>query len=64
MSKVLFSAYTSVDAVKNVVDDLINHGVVRENIYADEELMEVKVKILDQMESEINEILNRHHPAQ
>ena len=63
MSKTLSSTYKSVDAVKNVVDDLINHGVDREHIYADEALMKVKVMILDQMESGIDEILKRHHPV-
>lgn len=63
MSKTLSSAYKSVDAVKNVVDDLINHGVDREHIFADEESMKVRVLILDQMESGIDEILKRHHPV-
>ena len=63
MSKTLSSTYKSVDAVKNVVDDLINHGIDREHIIADEELMKVKVLILDQMESGIDEILKRHHPV-
>lgn len=63
MSKTLVSSYESVDAITNVVDDLINHGIDREHIYADEETMEVKVMVLDQMESGINDILNRHHPV-
>lgn len=63
MSKTLSSAYKSVEAVKNVVDDLINHGIDREHIFADEELMKVKVQILDQMESGVDEILKRHHPV-
>ena len=62
MSKTLSSTYKSVDAVKNVVDDLINHGIDREHIFADEKLMKVKVQVLDQMESGIDEILKRHHP--
>ena len=63
MSKTLVSSYESVDAIKNVVDDLINHGIDREHIYIDEESMVVKVMILDQMESGINDILKRHHPV-
>jgi len=63
MVKTLFAAYDETDAVKNVFDELINHGIDREKIFADEKAKEVRVMIPDEIESEINEILNRHHPA-
>jgi hypothetical protein len=63
MTKTLFAAYKEVDAVKNSLDDLINHGIDREKIFADEDSMEVRVMIHEAMEAEVNEILNRHHPA-
>ena len=63
MLKTVSAAYSESDAVKNVLDELINHGIDREKIYADEESKEVKVMIPDEIESEVNDILNRHHPA-
>jgi len=62
MVKTLFAAYSERDAVKNVFDDLVNHGIEREKIYADEDAKEVRVMIPEVMEPEVNEILNRHHP--
>ncbi len=63
MTKTIFAAYKESAAVKNVLDDLINHGIDREKIYADEEAKEVRVMIHEAMEAEVREILNRHHPA-
>lgn len=51
------------DAVKNVVEDLINHGIERDKIYADEVAHEVMVMIPETMESATLKILKRHHPA-
>ena len=63
MVKTLFAAYYESDAVKNVVEDLINHGIERDKIYADEVAHEVMVIIPEIMEQATLEILNRHHPA-
>ena len=63
MLKTVYAAYDESDAVKNVLDELINHGIEREKIYADEKTREVRVMIPDDIESEVNEILHRHHPV-
>lgn len=63
MLKTLYAAYNETDAVKCVLDELINHGIDREKIYADEKTKEVRVMVPDDIESEINEVLNRHHPV-
>lgn len=67
MTKTISATYKESAAVKNVLDDLINHGIDREKIHADEKAIEVSVTvsvtILEQMEEEVREILNRHHPA-
>lgn len=63
MVKTLFAAYCENDAVKNVVDDLINHGIERDKIYADEVAHEVMVMIPEIMVPATLKILKRHHPA-
>ena len=63
MVKTLFAAYYESDAVKNVVEDLINHGIECDKIYADEVAYEVLVIIPEIMEEATLKILNRHHPA-
>ena len=63
MLKTLYAAYSETDAVKSVLDELINHGIDREKIFADENKKEVRVMIPDDIESEINDVLNRHHPV-
>ena len=63
MTRTLFATYSEVDAVKNVVDELINHGIDDEKIFADENTKEVRVMIPDDIEPEVSEILSKHHPA-
>lgn len=54
---------TKVILKKNVLDELINRGINREKIYADEKTREVRLMNPDDIESEVNEILQRHHPV-
>ena len=63
MMKTMFAAYYETEAVKNVVDDLLNHGIESEKIFADEKTKEVMVMIPEVIEPEVTEILKRHHPA-
>lgn len=55
--------YQHTGTVMNVLDDLINHGIEREKIFADDANHEVKVMVPEVIEDEICEILNRHHPV-
>lgn len=55
--------YEKDNTVMSVLDDLINHGIEREKIFADETNHQVKVMIPETIEDEVCEILNRHHPV-
>lgn len=55
--------YDKGDTVVNVLDDLLNHGIEREKIFADEAHHMIKVMVPDVIEQEVCEILNRHHPV-
>jgi hypothetical protein len=57
--------YDSKATLANVVDDLINDGgIPREQIFADEETLEVKVLIPRTSAPEVSMLLRRHNPRQ
>ena len=64
MNKTITATFTDKDALKNVVDDLVNKDFPRENLYADEETSQVKVMLPESAEPEVIEILNRHKPIE
>jgi hypothetical protein len=64
MAKTITATYDSVDALKNVFDDLINIGLPAEEIFTDSEKKEVKVITGMDIEREIREVLDRHDPVQ
>lgn len=64
MNKTITATYTNKDALKNVVDDLVNKDFPRESLYADEERSQVKVMLPESAEPEVIEILNRHKPIE
>ena len=64
MNKTITATFTDKTALKNVVDDLVNKDIPRENFFADEEKTQVKVMLPESAEPEVMEILNRHHPTE
>lgn len=64
MTVTVTGVYKSVDAVRNVLDDLVSTGIDREKVYADEDNKQVKVMIPNSAVNEIKEILNRHLPTE
>lgn len=62
MLKTNTATYDSKDTLANVVDDLINDGIPREQIFSDESTLEVKVTIPLTSEPEVSKILRRHNP--
>lgn len=62
MFKTITATYDNKTALTNVVDDLVNDGLPREKIFADEDRLEVKVMIPTATESGITELLKRHDP--
>lgn len=64
MNKTITATFTDKTTQINVVDDLVNKDIPRENIYADENNSQVKVMLPESAEPEVMEILNRHHPTE
>ena len=64
MNKTITATFTDKTTQINVVDDLVNKDIPRENIYADEDNSQVKVMLPESAEPEVMEILNRHHPTE
>ncbi len=62
MQKTVTATYRSRDAVRNTLDDLVNAGIEREKIYADDEANQVKVITFTEIEPEVLEIMGRHDP--
>jgi hypothetical protein len=63
MNKTITATFADKIALKNVVDDLVNKDIPRENFFADEENSQVKVTLPKSAEPEVLEILNRHSPT-
>ena len=63
MLKTITATYDSKTTVANVVDDLINDGLTREEIYSDDSTMQVKVMVPESGVEGIKELLNRHSPT-
>jgi hypothetical protein len=64
MYKTITATYTDKIALTNVADELVNLDIPRENFFIDEEVSQVKVMLPEYAESEITEILKRHHPTE
>ncbi len=64
MTKTLTATYPDKSSLSNVVDDLVNDGLPRESIFRDDGAMQIKVMIPDDIASEIDLILQRHHPKE
>jgi hypothetical protein len=64
MLKTVTATYASKTTVANVVDELINDGIPREEIYSDDATMQVKVMVPETGVSGIKEILIRHEPTE
>jgi len=61
--KTITANFEKSESVGNVLDDLINHGIEREKIFADEKNHQLKVMIPEAIEGEVDEIINRHKPV-
>jgi len=61
MSITITSSFDSMDQMKNTREDLIGTGIPQELIFLDEANLLIKVMSPLETESEIEEILNRHH---
>ena len=62
MTETVTKTYRTVDALKNVKDDLVSTGFEQERIFVDKANKQVKVIIPNVNEPEVLEILNRHDP--
>jgi hypothetical protein len=56
------ATYASEDAVRNVVDELLGIGIPQEKFYAEMDKIQIKVITPESNQTEIVEILKRHHP--
>ena len=63
MLKTITANYDSKTTVANVVDDLVNDGIPREEIYRDDTAMQVKVMVPETGVAGIRELLQRHNPT-
>jgi tryptophanyl-tRNA synthetase len=62
MTTTITGAFTSMDTIRNTMDDLLACGIDREKIFADSENNELKVMIPDDIEIEVTKIIQRHKP--
>jgi hypothetical protein len=60
--KTVTATYESTDAVRNVVDELLEIGIPQEKFFAEKDKNQIKVIIPEAGESMIVELLKRHHP--
>lgn len=63
MLKTITATYDSATTVSNVVDDLVNDDIPREQIYRDDAAMQVKVMVPESAVEGTRELLNRHQPT-
>ena len=63
MLKTVTATYSSQAAVTNAVDELVNAGIPREEVYSDGTKMQVKVMVPESGLSGVKEILARHEPT-
>lgn len=56
------ATYENADAVRNVVDELLGIGIPQEKFYAEMDKIQIKVITPESNQTEIVEILKRHHP--
>ncbi|WP_428605048.1 hypothetical protein [Sedimenticola sp.] len=64
MTTTITGAFTSMDTIRNTMDDLIASGIDREKMFADSEHTELMVMIPDDIEREVTEIIQRHKPVE
>ncbi|WP_372738868.1 hypothetical protein [Neptunomonas sp.] len=60
MTKTVTGTYESTTQIKNARNDLIAIGIPQEQIFVDEEKQQIKVRIANETEPEIQEILKQH----
>jgi len=60
MNETVTVTYTTADAMKNAVNDLIAHRIPKEKFFVDDEKLQIKVITPKASKSEIEELLNRH----
>ncbi len=63
MSKTITATYESADALTNAVDELVADGLPSEELYRDDEKLQLKVMVPAAIEAGVVEILKRHHPS-
>ncbi len=63
MLKTITANYDSKITVANVVDDMVNNGIPRDDIYRDDTGMQVKVMVPETGVQGIRELLQRHRPT-
>ena len=64
MTEALVATFKDVRAIANVEDDLLSTGIPSEKIKIDRDHRKVRVFVPDATRSEVQEILNRHNPAE
>lgn len=63
MNTTVTMSYSSLDSLKNAVDDLIGVGIPQEQFHVIKDDLQVKVITPVASEPEIRELLGRHNPV-
>lgn len=63
MNTTVSMSYSSMDSLKNAVDDLLGVGIPQEQFHVIKDDLELKVITPKATEAEIRELLGRHNPV-
>ncbi len=63
MNETVTVTYTSADAMKNTVNELVAAKIPEEKFFVDKEKLQIKVITPKATKSTIDELLNRHNHA-
>ncbi len=63
MVRIITATYASADTLKNTMDDLVNVGLPAEKLFVNREGLQLKIISGPEIEREILEVVNRHHPT-
>lgn len=63
MNTTVTMSYSSLDSLKNAVDDLIGVGIPQEQFHVIKDDLQLKVITPEASEPEIRELLSRHNPV-
>ncbi|AKH20786.1 hypothetical protein [Sedimenticola thiotaurini] len=64
MTTTITSTFTSMETIRNTMEDLLANGIEREKMFADDAHTELKIMIPDDIQNEVIEIIQRHKPIE